>query len=140
MDKSNRRPEVTIVIPAYNHEAYVRSAIESVLGQTCRNFELLVIDDGSTDRTASIADEYSGISYVRVYHQENQGLSKTLNQGLEYAKGRYFGFLPSDDLFLPEKLDMQVHYLDQNPDIAALATKQRNRVCRFCLSGLGCHK
>ena len=117
-------PAVTIVIPAYNHEDYVRSAIDSVLAQTFTDFELLIIDDGSSDSTSSIVDEYAGVPGVKVWHQENQGLSNTLNRGLEYARGRYFGFLPSDDGFLPEKLDFQVDYLDNHKGIAAVSSLQ----------------
>jgi glycosyltransferase involved in cell wall biosynthesis/GT2 family glycosyltransferase len=124
MPERNTKPAITIVIPAYNHESYVRDAIESILHQTFDDWELIIIDDGSTDSTVTVVDEYFGISKVQVHHQENQGLSATLNRGLALARGKYFGFLPSDDLFYPEKLDIQVGWLEARPDVAALATHQ----------------
>ncbi|MDL1959630.1 MAG: glycosyltransferase [Deltaproteobacteria bacterium] len=117
-------PEVSVIIPAYNHVHYVRQAIESITNQTFSHWELIIIDDGSVDGTENIVDKYSDQLNIQVLHQENQGLSSSLNRGLDLAQGRYFGFLPSDDLFYPKKLDIQVRWLEAKPDIAALAGHQ----------------
>ena len=124
MSKVRDNPAVTIIIPAYNHERYVRQAIESILGQTFSDWQLIIIDDGSTDSTVAIINEYAKPPKVQVYYQENQGLSATLNRGMDLAKGRYFGFLPSDDAYYSEKLDVQADWLDKMPHIAAFATLQ----------------
>ena len=96
-------PEVSVIIPAYNQAHYLAEAIRSVLGQTEPDFELIVVDDGSTDSTAEVA---RGISdhRLRYVYQENQGLSAARNAGIRQAVSPYLTFLDSDDLFLPEKL------------------------------------
>jgi len=124
MIMTQRRPLVTIVIPAYNHEQYVSQAIESVLDQHYTEWELLVINDGSTDNTGKECEKYAGHERVQVIHQENIGLSNTLNKALDLAKGDYFGFLPSDDLFYPEKLLVQVDFLELHKELAGVGGKQ----------------
>ena len=124
MTMKNKSPLVTIVIPAYNHEAYVEDAINSVLDQHYENWELIVIDDGSNDDTGRICDKFASYEKITVLHQENQGLSNTLNRGLEMASGKYFGFLPSDDRFYPEKLLIQVDFLEKHPEIAGVGSLQ----------------
>lgn len=109
-------PFVTVVIPAYNHEKYIRDAIESVLQQDCKDWELIVINDGSTDDTGKVVDHFKNKKKVRVYHQDNIGLSATLNKALEKAKGKYFNFLPSDDYFHPSKLSNQLAVLNRDSD------------------------
>jgi glycosyltransferase involved in cell wall biosynthesis len=124
MSESNTKTAITIVIPAYNHELYIRDSIESIKNQSFPDWELIVIDDGSTDNTGEIADEYSADKKIQIIHQENRGLSASLNRGLKLAGGRYFGFLPSDDAFYTEKLDLQLEWLEARPDLAAVATHQ----------------
>jgi glycosyltransferase involved in cell wall biosynthesis len=124
MLSNSEHPLVSIIIPAYNHGSYIRHAIESIINQTFSRWELIIIDDGSVDGTEKIVDKYSDQPNIQVLHQENQGLSASLNRGLDLAQGRYFGFLPSDDLFYPEKLDIQVRWLEARPDVAALAGYQ----------------
>ncbi|HEV8716123.1 MAG TPA: glycosyltransferase [Candidatus Binatia bacterium] len=117
------QPLVSIVVPAYNHAAYLPETIESVLRQTYQNWELIVIDDGSTDATPEIIRRYSD-ARMRVYRQENRGLSATLNRGIELARGRYFAFLPSDDLYEPDKLAVQVPVLEENPAVGVVFSWQ----------------
>ncbi len=124
MNTSITDPLVTIVIPAYNHEGYVKDAIKSVLAQVYKNWELLIIDDGSTDKTGQVCDQFAHHEGVQVIHQENMGLSATLNKALEMARGDYFGFLPSDDMFYPEKLLIQVDFLDTHRDLAGVGGLQ----------------
>ena len=88
-DSNKNRPKVSVVIPSYNHEKYVVSAIESVLTQTLENFELIIIDDGSTDSSAELI---AGINDQRIsfYTQLNQGAAKTINRGIGLAKGEVY--------------------------------------------------
>ena len=89
---------ISIIIPAYNTETYLCKCLDSVCRQTYRNLEVILVDDGSTDQSGSIADEYACIdSRIRVIHQENAGLSAARNAGIRAAHGRYIGFVDSDD-------------------------------------------
>jgi glycosyltransferase involved in cell wall biosynthesis len=111
-------------MPAHNHERFVGAAINSLLEQTFQDWELIVIDDGSRDRTLSVIRSYQD-RRLRVYSQANRGLSATLNRGLELAAGEFWGFLPSDDMLLPEKLARQVTLLDAEPDVAVVFAFQQ---------------
>ncbi len=107
-------PKVSVVIPAYNHEKYVGEAIQSVLDQTFQDFELIIINDGSTDNTEAEILKFKD-ERIRYYSQGNRGLSATLNRGIELARGEYFNFLPSDDAFFPEKLEIQLKIFEEDP-------------------------
>lgn len=92
-------PKISVVIPVYNTEAYVGEAIESAREQTLRDIEIIVIDDGSTDRSPFIIRELANTDpRIRIYTQTNQGVSAARNKGLEYIKGEFIYFLDSDDL------------------------------------------
>jgi len=104
-------PTVSVVMPVYNGEKYLRLAIESVLGQTFRDFEIIVVDDGSTDSTPSIARAFG--EQVRYVTQQNSGCGAAVNHGIRTARGRYFAWLSYDDLFAPEKLAEQVRALER---------------------------
>lgn len=109
-------------MPIYNGEAFVAEAIESILGQTFRDFEFLIIDDGSTDRSVEIVEEY-GDSRIRLVRNEQQiELIRTLNRGLELARGKYIARMDADDISLPERLERQVAFLEANPDVGACGT------------------
>ena len=107
---------VSIIMPAYNSERYIEEAIKSVICQTYREWELLVIDDGSTDCTAALVEAValkdSRVKLVRL--KFNQGVAAARNKGLELAKGRYIAFLDSDDLWLPQKLEKQIAFMNVN--------------------------
>jgi len=111
-------PLVTVIIPAYNHEAYISECIESVFNQTYKNIQLIVINDGSTDNTKQLIqkildqknDAFSFIS------KKNEGLIKTLNLGISLAQGTYFCILASDDFWMPNKIEKQVAVMEKNPD------------------------
>lgn len=113
-------PKVTVVIPVYNREKYVAAAIESILAQTFPDFELLVIDDGSTDRSREIIQSYRDPRLHLVCNETNLGIPKTRNRGLQLAQGEYLAFLDSDDWAYPERLAKQVAFLDSHPDYAAV--------------------
>ncbi len=98
-----KAPEITIIMPAYNHEQFIGEAIESVLSQTFWNFELIIINDGSTDKTESVIKRY-GDQRIRYYRQENQGSCHTHNRGIQLAGGEYISIIDSDDVYHPERL------------------------------------
>jgi glycosyltransferase involved in cell wall biosynthesis len=110
-------PEVSVIIPTYNSARYLAAAIDTVLGQTFRDLEVLVIDDGSSDETPSVMAKYA--TPVRYVRQENQGVSVARNHGLELARGGYVAFLDSDDTWLPGKLEKQVAVLKKAPGVRA---------------------
>lgn len=96
-------PELSIIVPVYKVEPYLRRCIDSILAQTFRDFELILIDDGSPDHCGAICDEYAAKdSRIIVIHQKNQGVSAARNAGLDIARGTYLGFVDSDDWIEPE--------------------------------------
>lgn len=104
-------PALTIIIPAYNVERYVLDAVQSALGQTYRDLEVVVVDDGSTDRTAELLASVED-PRLRVIRQENRGLSGARNAGIRAARGRYIGFLDADDRWMPEKAEHQLAVME----------------------------
>jgi hypothetical protein len=119
-------PRVSVVLPVYNAERFVGEAIDSILGQTLADFELIVIDDGSTDDTPRIlADRVSRDPRIRLIARENRGLTPTLNEGLEGARGPFVAIMNADDIALPERLERQVAFLDTHPAVAAVGSQTR---------------
>jgi glycosyltransferase involved in cell wall biosynthesis len=114
-------PLVSVVLPVYNCPNYVGEAIQSVLAQTFHDYELLVIDDGSTDETPSVLARYRD-SRVRVMTQSNRGLAATLNRGIELAKGRYIARQDQDDFSYPQRLARQVAFLEAHPGCGLVGT------------------
>ena len=109
---------VSIVIPAYNASQYLAETIESVLSQTFTDFELLIINDGSTDNTAEIVSFYSDKdNRVKLFSQQNQGVSIARNTGIKIAKGEHIAFLDSDDKWLPNKLAAHIEHFHKTPDL-----------------------
>ena len=114
---------VSVVIPVHNGETYLGQAVESVLSQTFRDFELLIVDDGSTDATAAIIRLYAARDRrVRVLRQENRGVAAAGNRGLQEARCEWVARLDADDVFLPEKLERQVAFLHRNPKTRIVGT------------------
>lgn len=112
-------PIVSIVTPAYNASRHIAETIRSVRDQSYEDWEWIIVDDGSTDDTREIiAREIADSVRVRVYEQENKGVSAARNRGLEAARGRYLALLDADDLWLPENLERKVGVLRQEPNIA----------------------
>lgn len=107
---------VSIIMPVYNGEKYIKEAIESIINQTYSNWELLIVDDGSTDNTASIIKEFND-SRIKYMYQKNQGPSAARNKGLDLAEGNYIAFIDADDMYVNEKLEKQVAYLEENSDV-----------------------
>ena len=115
-------PRVTAFIPVYNRERYISVAIESILAQSFTDFELLIIDDGSTDRSREVVESYIDPRVRLVCNDENLGTPKTRNKGLQLARGEYIALLDSDDYAYPDRLKKQVAFLDSHPDYAEVGS------------------
>ena len=109
------KPEVSVIIPTYNRANLISETVNSVLAQTYHNFEVIVVDDGSTDNTLSVLSGYG--NQIRVIRQENQGAGAARNTGIREATGEFVAFLDSDDLWYPYKLERQVEHLKNNPSL-----------------------
>lgn len=111
---------VSVVIPTYNRKDYVQEAINSVLAQTYTNYEIIVVDDGSTDGTGEVLQARYG-DRIRYVWQINQGESVARNQGIAKTQGEYIAFLDSDDLWLPDKLERQISFLQSSPEVGMVS-------------------
>ena len=114
-------PRVSVVMSVYNEEHYVDLAIDSILRQTFRDFEFVIIDDGSVDNTPHILQGYHN-PRLRIYRQDNQGQSASLNRAIQLASGTYIARMDADDIALPQRLEREVRFLDAHPDIALVGT------------------
>ena len=128
----NNRPEimVSVIMPAYNAEQFVEQAIRSVMEQTIPNWELLVLDDCSRDKTCEIVERLAAEDgrIVLLRNENNQGVAKTRNRGLDQCRGSYVAFLDSDDVWHPEKLETQIELLKQaNADLSYCAYEVINQ-------------
>ena len=110
---TNASPKISVVIPAYNHERFIGPAIDSVLNQSWTDLELIVVDDGSTDNTAKVIQEYDDprLSYT---WQENQDAFNTINRGMSLAQGEYIAILNSDDIYTLDRLEILLAYAEKN--------------------------
>jgi sugar O-acyltransferase (sialic acid O-acetyltransferase NeuD family) len=115
-------PLVSVVMASYNHEKYVCQAIESVLAQTFRDIEFIIIDDGSDDRTADMIRKYDDPMIKAQFSKQNRGAIYTKNKCLDMARGKYIAILNSDDAFMPAKLEKQVAFLEGNPNVGVVLT------------------
>lgn len=113
-------PAVSILLPVYNSEKYLQQAIDSLLKQTFTDFELLIINDGSTDNSEKIIYSYSDQRIVYIKNQSNKGLIYTLNRGIELAKGKYIARMDSDDICAAERLQKQFDRIDKDPDTSVI--------------------
>lgn len=109
-------------MPAYNAEKYIHETINSILNQSYKDFEFIIINDGSIDRTKEIILSYSDNRIVYLENERNSGIVITLNKGLEYASGEYIARMDADDIAMEDRLRKQVEYMDQNKDIGVLGT------------------
>ena len=117
-------PLVSVLMPAYNAEKYIGEAIESILNQTFKDFELIIINDGSKDKTEEIIEEYAKkdnrIVYVK--NDKNMKISQTLNRGMDMANGKYIARMDTDDISLEDRFEKQVKYMEENPDCGVIGT------------------
>lgn len=115
-------PLVTVLMPVYNSEKFLKDAINSILNQTLQDFEFLIIDDGSTDSSVEIIKQYDD-SRIRLYqNNHNLGITKTLNIGIELATTPYIARMDADDISYPERLKLQFEYLEENPECALVSS------------------
>ncbi len=114
---------ISVVIPVFNGAGFIGEAIESVLAQDEKPLEIIVVDDGSTDNSAEIAESFG--SPVLVLRQENRGPAAARNRGLRAARGQYIAFLDADDLYSPDKFALQADRLDRHPGVDIVIGKQR---------------
>ena len=118
---STAAPIVSVVMPVYNTEAYIADSIDSILGQTFVDWELICVDDGSSDGSLGILRRYEGADLrVRVITRPNTGVARARNDGMDVAAGRYIAVMDSDDVALPERLRRQVDYMESNPECVCL--------------------
>jgi len=122
IEKKQKKPLVSAIIPTYNRGWIIKEAVDSVMSQDYRDFELIIVDDGSTDNTPEILNSCRGD--ILVFRQENQGVSAARNRGIAEASGRFIAFLDSDDLWLPQKLFRQVEFFNKNPDAQICQTEE----------------
>jgi len=116
MMKTANNPTVSVIIPAYNAAPWIAETIDSVLNQTFQDFEIIVVDDGSTDGTTEIVKKYK--SQVQYLYKKNGGVGSARNAGIRAARGRYIACVDADDLWLPEKLEVQTQLLQKEPSLA----------------------
>ena len=134
-ERDESAPSISVVIPCYNAAAFLRATIESILGQTQPVLEVIVVDDGSTDDSANIAESFG--PPVRVIRQPNQGESAARNRGIEAAGGEWVAFLDADDLWLPTKIELQAEAIRSAPadvvcvtgDFLLFGEGQEERLC-----------
>ena len=110
-------PRITVLMSVYNGEKYLREAIDSILNQTFKDLEFLIINDGSTDKTAEILQSYQDPRIKIINNQKNIGLTKSLNKGLKLAKGEYIARMDADDISYQDRLQVQYDYLKNNPEV-----------------------
>ena len=115
-------PTVSVLLAVYNGQDHVRQAIEGILTQSLQDFEFIIVDDGSTDRTSQILDEYADPRIVRLRHPENRGLIAALNTGLAAARGEFVARQDADDFSYPDRFRAQVDFLRARPDIALVGS------------------
>jgi glycosyltransferase involved in cell wall biosynthesis len=111
------QPKVSVLMSVFNAEPHLRDAVKSILAQTFEDFEVLIINDGSTDGSARVLSAFTD-PRIRIFEQENRGLVPSLNRGLREARGQYIARMDADDICTPRRLKLQVDYLDSHPQIA----------------------
>jgi len=114
-------PKISVLMSVYNGEKYLRELVESILNQTYKNFEFIIINDGSTDNTLNILKGYND-SRIKIYSQENIGLTKSLNKAIRLSKGKYIARVDVDDIATPRRLEKQIDFLNSNPEIGLVGS------------------
>ncbi len=122
MDKNINIPAISVLMPVYNAEKYLNDAINSILSQSFTDFEFLIIDDGSTDKSPEIIKSFQDPRIVFIQKASNTGLIDTLNFGVEQSKGKYIARMDADDISLKDRFLLQHKYLEENQDVLVLGT------------------
>jgi glycosyltransferase involved in cell wall biosynthesis len=123
MKMKTSTPFFSVIIPTFNRKDFLKAAVDSVLAQTFDDFELIIIDDGSTDNTSQILNEYSD-KRIKYFYQENRGVSYARNRGIEQSRGKYVAFLDSDDRWLANKLEKTFEFINKFPEITIFHTEE----------------
>jgi glycosyltransferase involved in cell wall biosynthesis len=122
---NNSSPIVSVILPTYNCALFLPESIGSILLQTYKSYEIIVVDDGSTDNTKEVLSPFmQRIKYIKL--EQNRGLPTARNIGIQSAQGKYIAFLDADDLWLPEKLEADMEYFDKHPDISMVYSRHIN--------------
>ncbi len=122
MTLMNDYPPVTVLMPVYNGAKYITEAIDSVLAQTFKDYEFLIVNDGSTDTTAEIISSFNDGRIRLIHHRTNLGIAAALNTGLFHARGKYIARFDADDICLPERLAIQFNFLDAHQDYIVIGS------------------
>lgn len=117
------KPMLTVIMPVYNAEKYLQKAIKSVLNQSFVDFNLIIVNDGSSDNSQAIIEQFNDKRLTLIINKKNKGLIVSLNEAVKLAKGKYIARMDADDICLPERFEKQITFLEKNPEIAVLATK-----------------
>jgi glycosyltransferase involved in cell wall biosynthesis len=125
------QPRVSVILPIYNGERYLDEAIESVLSQTYAHYEIIAVNDGSRDRSAAIVRKHLPSERIKYIEQANQGVASARNTGIEQSSGEFITFLDQDDLWLPQKLEKQVAFMESHSDVALVHSRVE------CIDGAG---
>ena len=126
--------KITVLMSVYNtKEDYLREAIESILNQTLREFEFIIINDASNEQTINILDQYNDDRILRIDNEVNLGLTASLNKGLSIARGEYIARMDADDISYPNRLELQYQYMQKHPNVAILGgwTKSNGKISKY---------
>lgn len=137
------KERISVIVAVYNVEKYLSKCIESILNQTYKNLEIILIDDGSSDKSGDICDSYAKQdSRIKVIHRENKGIAYTRNEGLDTAKGDYITFVDSDDYIHPQMYELMMRKLrEQNADVVAcdyleLPENENPSICKLDMNSI----
>lgn len=122
MNEQNKHPLVSVVMPVYNGERYLREAIDSILNQTYTNFEFIIINDGSTDKSEQIVLSYTDSRIRYLVNEKNLGICTALNKGLDASQGKYIARMDCDDISMPDRFQKQVHFLEKNTEVGIVGS------------------
>lgn len=115
-------PRISVILSVYNGGKYIKEAVESILNQTFKDFEFIIIDDGSTDTTASVLDSFKDPRIIRLVNKNNIGLVQSLNKGLHVASGEFVARMDADDMSVSDRFEKQIDFLEKHPDVGVLGT------------------
>ena len=118
----NKQPAITVFMPVYNAEKYLKEAIDSILNQTFENFELLIIDDGSTDESVKIIETYTDERIRLIHNDGNKGLPYTRNRGLNLARGKYLAIMDADDVSVKNRLEIEYNIMEKRSNLAVISS------------------
>ena len=126
MSDERSSPKISVILPVYNAEKYIAEAINSILAQSYQNFELIILNDGSTDTSLAVINSYSSNPQVKIVTHENKGLIATLNKGIALAQGEYIARMDADDIAYPERFKKQLALFEANAELGVCSASTEN--------------